>query len=272
MKFWAWLVVSAALAGAGCATDEIVLFHLDQVSAPGTTGGSDFIGTGGATIGSGGSEAGGSATGGRLAGKGGIIGSGGIIASGGTVGSGGSIGSGGAGGVPSSGGVVNTGGAALEGGPPSGCSTEFDCPGGWTCSKLDCNAATGSCEPKPILCDPTPQPVCGCNHITYWNDCQRRQNGVEASTPGQCGVGTVSCNTSLDCGTMGAFCAHVFPLPCGQQGPGTCWILPLDCSATPPSPRWVSCASPFGGCVDTCTAIRSGQPYAPAPPGMSCGP
>jgi len=276
MRRRAWAFASALVA-LGCAADDIVLFRLEPGGAGAATAPGGSGGTGALPLSAGGFgfEAGGTASGGALTGNGGIIASGGITDAGKIIDTGGTAGAGGSGGIRGSGGDVPDSGAG------GGCSTEFDCPSGWTCSKLDCAAPTGSCEPKPILCDPAPQPVCGCNHVTYWNDCQRRQSGVAASTAGQCGVGTVTCNTSLDCGLPGAFCAHVWPSaqPCGAVGPGTCWMLPVDCTNTPPAPKWIPCSatgpgptSPFGNCVDTCTAIQSGQQYTLAPPGTVCSP
>jgi len=218
--------------------------------------------------------------------SGGRLGSGGTIHHGATGGAGGRLGSGGtspnatggamaiAGAAESGGaGTGGAGGTAFDAGPGASCSSESDCPSGWTCSKTDCAATNGVCAPRPVLCDLAPLPVCGCDGITYWNDCVRRQNGVAAATFGQCSLGALACNVAADCGVATAFCSHVFPspVPCTQPGPGTCWVTPLDCSGAPTSPRWVPCAPPpFGTrpqCVDTCTAIRSGDVYVPAPTG-----
>lgn len=261
-----------------CSEDDIVLYRLASGGSAASFGGdTPFAGAPGA-----GANGGQPAIGGYdgAGGKPVFSGSGGRSVSGGGIpassGGDGGRGSGGSG-PDASAGRGGGAGAPSDAGPGAICSTGADCPIGWACSKSDCMSPSGVCEPRPILCDLKPLPVCGCDHVTYWNDCVRRQNGVTASTAGQCSVGALACNTAQDCGVPGASCAHVLPspLPCGPLGPGTCWVPPIDCTGSPPTPLWVPCLGsnpPFGAqqCVDTCTAIRSGQPYIPAPLGTSC--
>jgi len=46
---------------------------------------------------------------------------------------------------------------------------------------------TGRCVRIPELCPLTaPMQVCGCNHITYWNDCERIQAKVQKWHNGPC--------------------------------------------------------------------------------------
>jgi hypothetical protein len=245
----------------GCAGDEVLLFRYVRGSAGGALG-SDAD----AALDAGGA-AGSPSSGGRRGTMGGAPGRGG---GGGRSVSGGGPGSGGAT-------VIDGGAGASDGGSFLACTTEADCPPTWTCSKPGCAAPTGQCEPRPIFCDPSPAPVCGCDHVTYWNDCVRRQNGMPASTFGECGAGARSCTTASDCGVSTATCSHVQPpsFPCGPEPAGTCWVTPLDCAGLPPtSTRWTLCPlPPFGTtptCVDACTAIRSGQQYVPVSPGTQC--
>jgi hypothetical protein len=44
----------------------------------------------------------------------------------------------------------------------------------------------GSCAPKPASCDATSQPVCGCNGVTYTNDCDRQAAGIPKRKDGAC--------------------------------------------------------------------------------------
>jgi hypothetical protein len=47
-----------------------------------------------------------------------------------------------------------------------------------------------SCSPQPsnsdLICDPTPDPVCGCNGTTYINSCQAKKKGI-SFVKGECG-------------------------------------------------------------------------------------
>jgi hypothetical protein len=191
--------------------------------------------------------------------------------------------------------TVSTGGDTASGGTDASgakplCSTDADCAASEFCVKADCAASSGSCVPPPVFCDAGPDPVCGCDQITYWNDCIRQQNRVAASSAGECRAGSLRCDSAADCGASGISCAHLLPPnvdctlgPPMSSGPpqalmmgfgnheGTCWALP-DCSAVVglDTMRWTACArgpqdpmqqSPLL-CVDTCAAILSGGVFA----------
>jgi len=87
-----------------------------------------------------------------------------------------------------------------------------------------CNGAdlTGECKPVPQGCPEIFDPVCGCNGVTYANDCERQVAGVQLDHTGACDL----------CGGCGAgeFCY----LPEGQctgPGPGVCEPVPPLCPA-----------------------------------------
>jgi hypothetical protein len=261
-----------------CAEDEIVVYRGHGQPAPEGEGGAPLPnGAGGAPSGKGGSGA---------TGEGGTAG---------TTGAGGRMqpradaapqfsGNGGGQMAGGSGGTTGAGGGAGRSGGTAGlggtCTSVADCPSNFFCSKLDCSIPTGVCLPRQTLCvDLTPLPVCGCDGVTYWNDCLRQQNGVPAATPNGCTFNTKTCATSADCGMAGASCAHLTPIPtqgCGGPVPGTCWMTPLDCTTAPLSPSWMPCAGspqmppPRSMCVNTCEAIRSGQEFIAAMPGLPC--
>jgi len=151
------------------------------------------------------------------------------------------------------------------------CRDLFDCPTyAWYCVKNSCGDATGVCEPRPVFCTEEPSPVCGCNGVTYWNDCLRQQLGSAASTPGECQVNALTCNVREDCGFYGAACARLLfpdqecPVPGSAPRPGNCWAIPQDCSVVPDEQRWRHCpfeTDPPGyipPCVNTCWALVSG--------------
>ena len=259
--------LTTALVVVSCTGADVVLFRVGDGSASEPGGGIGGMG-------------------GSIGGAAGKTAAGGKSGASGTRSSGGRSNGGGAGGATSAGGTTDTGGSSgvaggggseLDAGPVTNCASLLDCPQTWTCSKSSCSTPGGVCEPRPVLCPGDATPVCGCDHITYWNDCVRRQNGVAASTPGECAAGAASCATTVDCRAFGATCSHVQATgpSCALPGLGTCWVTPLDCTLTPQSPRWVLCQSlPIGSvpvlCVDSCTAIRSGLPYVEAPPGTLC--
>ncbi|HVU02785.1 MAG TPA: hypothetical protein VHE30_13590 [Polyangiaceae bacterium] len=255
----------ASMVAGACTGDDVVLYRVTHGSGAGPGSGATDSGVVPEL------DAGEGGNGGDVPTSGGSAGSG---ASGAGPGAGGSTGGRSSGGAAGQG----AGGRGTGGGVPSSCVTSKDCPGGWTCEFHACSDATGSCEPRPILCDPQPVPVCGCDGVTYWNDCVRQQYGVAAATIGQCGITASPCDQASDCGFPEASCAHVVPetLPCSSPSKGSCWIVPTDCAATPQSPRWVLCPAPGTPpgtplqCESTCAAIRSGLSYVAISPGPGC--
>jgi hypothetical protein len=145
--------------------------------------------------------------------------------------------------------------------PPPRCQRNADCPREAFCKKQSCDAPAGTCELFPSVCEDTERAVCGCNRVTYFNDCLRRADGVAASTEGPCPY-----EGSLECGGEanvpcpdGAYCGRLFgfgSVTCSplNDGRGRCWVLPLHCPPPTTSDRWMRCGP--GSCVDTCTAIR----------------
>ncbi|HZN58905.1 MAG TPA: Kazal-type serine protease inhibitor domain-containing protein [Planctomycetota bacterium] len=67
------------------------------------------------------------------------------------------------------------------------CTTGAFCGGGQYCAKAvgDCDG-NGSCEPRPSDCSDDLDPVCGCDGITYDNDCKAHAAGVNLSAAGPC--------------------------------------------------------------------------------------
>lgn len=156
------------------------------------------------------------------------------------------------------------------------------CPRSLVCSKRSCSDQEGVCVERPVFCETTFRPVCGCDQYMYWNDCLRLQGGASASTPGGCppSSGRPRCNpTSNDC-RNGAFCANLLPpmVGCGPPVSPVCTVIPDNCDSADDSMKWFECVPPGApqnsgqSCVSTCDAIRSGRLFAPLPPRSGCHP
>jgi hypothetical protein len=145
---------------------------------------------------------------------------------------------------------------------------------GWLCEKKGCDATMGVCIPWPVFCPPYPAPVCGCDGVTYWNDCIRLQSHARLASFDQCRDTARPCEVGADCGVPYASCSHLLPLGemCGH-GEGACWLLPPKCDSNADSKMWRECRPPDGvplGCLSTCDAIASEHTYAELHRGESC--
>lgn len=70
-------------------------------------------------------------------------------------------------------------------GPP--CSSDADCEVGKFCEFPGCFVDTGGCVDVPADCSGEPTDyVCGCDVLTYDNDCLRKQAGVSKRHDGEC--------------------------------------------------------------------------------------
>jgi hypothetical protein len=152
--------------------------------------------------------------------------------------------------------------------PPARCVVSLDCPPDSFCSKETCASAAGTCRVAQTGCEGE-SPVCGCDNVTYFNDCLRQANRVSSFTPNECQTGAARCG-----GSAGASCpagASCFARqlqqlqhgPCPRDLPGSCWVVPATCPSASGPERWDSCDETLS-CVDTCTAIRSGATVHPA--------
>jgi hypothetical protein len=118
------------------------------------------------------------------------------------------------------------------------CAGDAECGNGFYCKKATCTAATGVCtaEPDSMACYSQLESsdggvsVCGCDHLTYSNDCEAASYGINVDFPGPCPpLPSGSCTSQADCGGD-SYAALVFCMPsaCGQPG-GRCTSIPGVC-------------------------------------------
>ena len=156
--------------------------------------------------------------------------------------------------------------SAADGGShpmPSRCVVAGDCAEGSFCDKKDCDDRQGVCEPHPALCGNEEHVVCGCDGVTYFNDCLRRAAGVAPLREGDCSGEARTCDANNPC-PGGATCAVLLGFDvgsCSSTAHGTCWAVPSTCPEPHSTDRWSACDANGMSCANTCVAIQTGKTY-----------
>ncbi len=106
------------------------------------------------------------------------------------------------------------------------CIGNGSCANDEFCRKTsqDCHGS-GICEAIPSTCPLVATPVCGCNGVTYTNDCLANMARVNVAYYGEC-----DCEDNSDC-AVGQYCAAHVPGDCFS--PGTCENRPFMCQGDP---------------------------------------
>jgi len=215
---------------------------------------------------SGESGAGETGTGGTTsAGEGGMAGESGA-GTGGTGGGSGGVGGGGAGMGGSAG---STAGSGNTGGQPGTCEDDGDCSSAQYCKKATCDAATGVCTLRATACvgvDATLNPVCGCDHMTYYTACVAAHEGVNVATSGECQSGAATCSRTAGSGDScnphrdRAACYRTRTTCNSSSSPdeGVCWVLPETCPDE--DAAQLDCNNGEPECVGLCDALERKRP------------
>jgi hypothetical protein len=116
----------------------------------------------------------------------------------------------------------------------------------------------GRCAPKPAAEDRQLDPVCGCDHVTYWNVSVAAIRGVNVGSNGECSSG-IACTRNAHC-SGDAKCnleASTGICPAGEAK-GVCWQLPKSCDGT--NSRKVRRCNGLQ-CTTFCDAIDDERPF-----------
>jgi hypothetical protein len=124
------------------------------------------------------------------------------------------------------------------------CSSEKGCSGSLFCElpmptdgRCGPSFITGACTPRPATCPAGGAAVCGCDGMTYQNDCLRQKAGVPRASAGVCqgwekgpiGCGALTCGPSQVCVRPGSQCGVRPPcMPAPDGGP--CPIGLVSCT------------------------------------------
>ena len=158
-------------------------------------------------------------------------------------------------------------GSGSAGGLGDPCSTGADCAmpppnSALFCDTPGCGAGMGTCanQPKSQLgLSATAAPVCGCDHITYWNADYAAFHGTSIASQGACpGAAAVVCDENTPCaGTMKCNRVVAGAAQCAPSAAGTCWSMPVSCPLGGASAR--ACSNQT--CQSMCDLVQSQNPW-----------
>jgi hypothetical protein len=117
---------------------------------------------------------------------------------------------------------------------PVPCHSNLECADTDYCILDGCAAETGTCGPRPELCYALWDPVCGCDGLTYSNDCYAAAAGVNVDYAGECEPVVQVCDSNDDCLDPAGISSDPPPTYCAKElgdcdGHGTCEPRPDLC-------------------------------------------
>ncbi|WP_428262324.1 hypothetical protein [Haliangium sp.] len=92
----------------------------------------------------------------------------------------------------------------------------------------------GLCQPRPEICQPVQERVCGCDGTVYANECGAEQAGVDIANEGGCTppAGTFACGSRF-CLEAAEYCEIQRADVAGEPDTFACKLMPSACGGTP---------------------------------------
>jgi hypothetical protein len=115
-------------------------------------------------------------------------------------------------------------GSGCNGNNADGCRENSDCAVTEYCEKAvgDCDGV-GECLPSPLICPDLWAPVCGCDSVTYSNECEAAAVGVNIVLEGGCPP--PPCTDNNEC-AVNEYCEKTVG---DCDGTGECLPMPVTC-------------------------------------------
>jgi hypothetical protein len=136
---------------------------------------------------------------------------------------------------------------------PIECATSADCADADFCSKDSCDGI-GLCELRPDLCPLDSGIVCGCDGVTYADECLANQSGTSVASEGACDTASNICTADGLPGCSAGELCLIETGRCDSSAMGFCVREPLEC----PDDRKPVCGCDGTTYRNACVAAKAG--------------